>query len=90
MGDIERGARNASVDWPLSNGDVANSRHAAGELAITVKSVGSLSPHAVLTTGGSNWSTPVVVGDSLYLTDAAGALTRVDRETARATALSIP
>jgi outer membrane protein assembly factor BamB len=76
-------AGSAVADWPSSNGDVANSRHAAGEVAITVASVGSLSPHFVLTTGGSNWSTPVVVGDSIYLTDASGALTRADRETGR-------
>lgn len=80
---MERGVRNAVADWPSSNGDVANSRHAAGEMTISVESVGSLSPQVVVATGGSNWSTPIVVGDSLYLTDASGALTRLDRDTGR-------
>lgn len=77
--DSDRG-RNWHGDWRTSNHDVGNSRHAAGETAISPATVAGLAPAFVVTTGGCNWSTPIVAGDSLFLTDSAGGLTRVDRD----------
>lgn len=73
--------RNARTDWPSSNGDVANSRHAGGEWAISPETVRDLRPRITLKTRGANWSTPVVAGDSFFLADAGGGLTRADRAT---------
>lgn len=72
---------NFVADWSSSNGDITNSRHAPHETAIGVDSADRLKPLFTLDTDGSNWSTPIVYGDSFYLTDAAGSLTRVDRAT---------
>ncbi len=72
--------RNTQGDWPSANGDVIGSRHAATETAISPATVGRLESRLTLRTDGANWATPVVIGDSLFLTDAGGGLRRVDRD----------
>lgn len=76
--------RNAAADWPCSNGDALNTRHAAGEWRIRPDTVAQLRPLATIATKGANWSTPVVAGDAVFLTDAGGGLTRVDRASRKA------
>lgn len=71
------------TDWASSNGDVINSRHAADEVAISTQTVPRLRPDHVLVSDGSNWSTPVVVGETFFFTDDAGSLTCADRQSGK-------
>src|SRR6188768_775402 len=76
----------SSVDWPLHNLDLAGSRFSRLD-QINTKNVKSLTPrflfqHGVID-GVSNQTTPIVVGGTMYVTDARGsvyALNAVDGE----------
>ena len=66
-----------SVDWPLHNLDLAGSRFSTLD-QIKTSNVKSLTPrwlfqHGVID-GVSNQTTPVVVGGTMYVTDARGSV----------------
>ncbi len=68
--------------WRFLNGDLANTRFAAGENLITSQSAGKLEPFwSIPLAGGVKLATPVSDGESLYIPTGASRLYRIDQNT---------
>jgi polyvinyl alcohol dehydrogenase (cytochrome) len=69
------------ANWVSAGGNLRNSRNAAHEERIGVKSVSSLSAKWSYSANGDMTATPAVEGNFLYFPDAAGFLHKVNRKT---------
>ena len=70
----------STPDWPAPGRDLANSRATDGS-SIKAANVEGLQPAWTLTTSGSLPTAPVVVGDTLFVSDSTGSVYAVNRAT---------
>lgn len=67
--------------WPLSGKDVSHTRHQDNEQKVSTANVAGLEPRWVFQAGGDVSATPTVDEQSVYFTDWAGGIYRLDADT---------